>query len=198
MIAEKLRRVADNLPLVYEAGKAICKGRHFTEVILGDGTGELRFRPQFEPDIVSVTGFDPAGYNQNNVVAHFHANLSTFGHVCASSSAYNASGGLTSTAMTSAAIVTRCVIEEDGTVVVKDLRGSAVGQEGIFLKDMPYVVVAAWYDKKPLKERITEYVRSLSGSGTARLSKRRVFEAFTQEEWDALIATQPSWTFTLT
>lgn len=51
------------------------------------------------------------------------------------------------------------------------------------------------YTDKTDKERIAEMVNGLTGSGSLTLNKNKVNAAFTTEEWNALIATKPDWTF---
>ena len=197
MIAEKLRQVAENLPRIYEAGKKPCLENHFVAALTGDGTDKLNVPIFFEPDILSISGYEPGAYKKANALAQFYADLSGFGFLAATSSVYNAAGSLASTAMTTETVLNRFDRQADGTLTITNIRGTSDDKAAVFQEGVSYVVMAARYEKKPLRERIEDYVASLTGSGTAMLSRRKVFEAFTQAQWDALIATKPNWTFTL-
>lgn len=199
--AQQLMQIADNVPLVYAAGaqaeKDRCALEHFVAVVPGDGSQELHFTVPFEPDILSVTGFEPAAHKKANVVAQLHANLASFGYIAALSSAYNAAGALATTAMTTESILNRYARQDDGSVTISNVRGASTDTVAVFQQDLPYVVAAVRYDKPSDAQRITEYVQSLTGSGTAMLSARKIYAAFTEEQWQALIAQKPDWTFTL-
>lgn len=198
---EKLAAVGKNQPKVFEAGKQkakeVCLAQHFAKQVVGDGSQKLQLHIPFEPDQIFVTGFYPSGYKKANAISLFAADLASFSYIGALSTVYTAGGTLGSSVMTTVSVRKRYQRAEDGIVTIENVVGSPTSTVGFFEKGMPYVVTAVRYDKAPDHERIAEFVRGLTGSGTVMLNAQKVHAAFTEEAWQSLIAEKPDWTFTL-
>lgn len=171
-----------------------CVEKHFVHNFVGDGSDTATFHLPFEPDEIQVFGFDPTVINTGYLMA-FSYDLRAFG-ICAGYVYYgNSKGGATATIFSDAKAKLRYSRTEDGTATVKGIGASnAVVNFGA---GFPYTVAAVKYVDKSDKERITDFVNRLTGSGTASLQQAKVNAAFTDDEWAALIATKPNWTFTM-
>lgn len=187
--------MAAGVSQVYEAGesaeRAKCVAKHFVTTILGNGETSISFRVPFKPDFMTVICSDSDVFsNANNIIYAVMLDISTFGFI-AGTEYVSASGGMKGQQMTSTSIYKRYSQASDGTVTLQNI-GSTVGK---FFSGRSYTVVAVRYVEKSDKERITEYIRSLGDSGSTTLNQAKVEAAFTDEEWAALIAEKPGWTF---
>lgn len=175
-------------------GVAACTAKHFSCALKGTGTGSASFYVPFRPDLVLIVGFDPTyGVQQCNVLALFLADLGAFG-LCGGYCAYSSDTGSTkSTLYSSTSVLNRCHCAENGIITVQNLINST---SVFFDATYTYTAIAVKYTDQTDRERITDYVNSLTGSGTATFNQAKVNAAFTDNEWAALIATKPGWTFT--
>lgn len=176
-------------------GAAICAAKHFVHNFVGDGSNTATFCVPFEPDEVQVFGFDPTSLSQSNCLLEFCYDLRAFGQ-CVGFLQYvkSASAGMTSTAFSARTAVQRYSRADDGTITITGIgTSSAVIKFG---EGFVYTVVAVKHAEQTDKERITAFVNRLTGSGTVSLQQAKVEAAFTDDEWAALIATKPGWTFT--
>lgn len=199
-IAEKLTAIAKNEAKVYAAGEnaaaAECRVKHYVATVVGDGSTAIYFDLPFEPDFICVTGFHPINYTEAGSVLMFVADMSSLAARWSIGSARLASGGSDSYVLKPSSVREKCFRMSDGRYTIQNLPTS-FGSTAFFSRGIGYVVTAVKYTDKTMKERIREYVQSLTGSGTATLGIDAVNAAFTDEEWAALIAIQPNWTFTL-
>lgn len=204
-IAEKLATLAQNMPLVYAAGKAECAQKHHVITVAGNGTDKISFHVPFKPDVLLVFVSEAGMYGKydvNNTAVHsIYLDLAGFGMIGGKLELYynKATKGLN---MTTVSILTRFSQVADGLVTLqnvtdKSFTNSAGAQlPGIFAEGKDYVVVAAKYTDKTDKERITEYVLGLSDTGgSVTLNGAKKTAAFTDDEWNTLIAQKPGWTF---
>ena len=197
-IAEKLAAIAANEQRVYEAGEAAeqarCGGKHFVTTVLGNGETSISFPIPFEPDFLAIFCGDSDiwGATSSTVYGAIF-DIAAFGLI-AGVMFVSTSSGFANNAMSTESYKTRYSQAEDGTVTIGNIGGASAGS---FKANRPYMVCAVKYVEQTDKERITEYVRSLTGSGTVQLNKGKVNAAFTDEEWAALIAEKPGYTFTL-
>ena len=61
-----------------------------------------------------------------------------------------------------------------------------------------YIVLASKTETRTDKEILTDFVSGLADAGgTVTLSQEAINAAVTDDEWAALLATKPNWTFTL-
>lgn len=189
------KELAAGVSQVYDAGVAAenarCAEKHFATTVLGNGETSISFRLPFAPDYLAIfcsdsdiwTKADPTVYG-----ATF--DLAAFGLIAGIMFVSNSSG-FANNAMSTESYKTRYSRAEDGTVTIGNL-GATVGK---FKTGRPYMVCAVKYLEQSDKERITEYVRSLTGSGSVTLNKAKVNAAFTDAEWAVLIAEKPGYTF---
>ena len=199
-VSEKLMAVAENMPKVYAAGEAaasaVCAMQHFAAMVMGDGGTALVFELPFEPDLICLTGFHPINYMQAGSVIMLVAEMASLASRWCIGSARLASGGSDSYVMKPSSVRSRCFRMSDGRYTIQNLPTSS-GTGAFFSDGLPYVITAVKYTDKTRKERITEYVQSLTGNGTTTLGIDVVNESFSDAEWAALIATKPNWTFML-
>lgn len=194
--------MAPAVPAVYDAGAAAgkaeaeqtCAMQHFVTVLTGSGETSLSFHVPFPPDLLVVTGYDPTVLATDYQVMMFVYDIAAFGLMggymltSCNQSAY-------SLAMTTVSALTRYARADDGTVTLGNIRGNNSHPVGTFGAAVQYTVTAVKYTNRTDKERITEMVEGLTGSGSLTLNRAKVNGAFTDEEWAALIATKPDWTF---
>lgn len=168
--------------------------RHFSAVIEGTGEDTLSFYVPFEPDLISVTGYDPTVLLEENNAMQLIYDLRSFGLM----------GGMVLiskvnssklAALTSVSAATRYSREENGTVTIQNIKDAAMTSGGIFRTNVMYSVSAVKYTDKTDRQRITEMVQRLTGKGSLTVNRAKVNAAFTDEEWAALIAQKPGWTF---
>lgn len=203
MIADKLRQVADNLPLVYEAGKQNCTARHFSAVVTGDGTGELMLPIPFAPDLIEVVNHDPVIRATRGTIAFCQIDFSALGQLSglfgmtSGPSSGNALGTYTNVLMASSGLANRCRRNEDGTMTLSNF--SYDGLPGVWGKGVDYMVTAVRCVDKSDRQRIEENIRRLPENGTYKIyiQQEKMEAAFTREQWNALIAERPGYTFVM-
>ena len=171
---------------------ARCVAKHFVTTVMGNGEASIRFHIPFEPDMLLVNCSDSDLYNSStSFVANAYIDLSSFGMI-GGVGQVGASGGFKNQAMTTTSVHNRYSRSEAGTVTLGNINSSVAS---VFKANRPYLVCAVKCWEQSDKERITEYVRSLEGGGSVTLNRAKVNAAFTDEEWAALIAEKPSYTF---
>lgn len=195
--AQRLTRVAENVPKVYASGQAAaeraCAKKHFATAFVGDGTDTATFNVPFAPDVMLVSGVHPfhATASGNNMVAMLVFDLRAFGLLGGTTLYGNASTNskIQTTMFTTTSMLNRYNRADDGTVTITCTSPS------VFVKGFTYMVTAAKALNQSDKERIEEFVQGLAGTGSVTLNKAKVNAAFTDAEWAALIARAPGWTF---
>ena len=183
---------------VHEAGKsaaaAECQAKHFTTVIEGDGGDTLSFNVPFEPDLISVTGYDPTVLLEENNAMQLIYDLRAFG-IMGGMVLISMVNSSKLAALTSVSALSRYSREADGTVTIRNIKDTGMKTGGIFRPNVMYSVSAVKYTDKTDRQRITAMVERLTGKGSLTVNRAKVNAAFTDEEWAALIATKPDWTF---
>ncbi len=201
-IADKLIEIAGNVPRVFAAGKtaeaARCAAKHYTEVKKGDGTNKFSVDCGFEPDLFMV--FSTAGYPMTvaNVINMLYQDFRGMGKHSAYRRNTDANGDQSNaTIKTSAAV--RFFPREGGVVSYDGSQStSAVSQGYIFDANTYYTAVCVKYTDKTDAEIITDLVNALPDSGgSVEFAEIKVNGAFSEEEWQTLIATKPNWTFVM-
>lgn len=173
-------------------GAAICAAKHFVHNFVGDGSSSVSFHVPFEPDTVQIIGCSPFANTKEYALAMFVYDRRAFGFLGgAALHGKTSTGILTTTMMTTTSALKRYSRTEDGVITIKGIATSVV-----FDPDYLYTVVAVKYTEQTDKERITDFVNRLTGSGTVTLNQATVNAAFTDDEWAVLIAHKPDWTFT--
>ena len=189
--------MANGVPAVYEKGveaaKNACEENHFATSFVGDGTDTATFTVPFEPDVMIISGPHPfhATDKGHQMAAMFWFDLRAFG-MLGGMALYGHS--LTSSKMSTQMLTTTSMLNRynraaDGTVTITCVQAT------VFSEEITYMVSAAKMLDKTDKERITEFVLGLTGSGSVTLNKAKVNAAFTDDEWAVLIAQVPGWTF---
>lgn len=204
-IADKLTAINENVPKVYDAGKmeaeAVCQAKHYVTVLPGSGETSMSFHVPIEPDLLVVIGFDPTAWvGASSSAMAFIYDLKSMGFLVGATIASAGTGGsprATVTAMRQVDAEAKYARSEGGTVTLQKMSGSVSGESATFPQNVLYSITAVKYTDKTDKERITEMVNGLTGTGTISIRAAMVNEAFTDAEWNALIATKPGWTFKL-
>lgn len=204
-VADKLTRINENVPKVYEAGKveaeAICQAKHFATVMPGSGTTSLSFHVPFEPDLLLVVGFDPTAWlTATSGAMAFIYDPKAMGFLAGAtinSTGTSANPTARVAAMRHVDAEAKYARTEDGTVTLQKVSTNSSGVYAAFPQNVIYSITAVKYTDKTDKERITEMVSGLTGTGTISIRATMVNEAFTDDEWNALIATKSGWTFKL-
>ena len=180
---QKLEKILENTSRMYRK----LKDYHYKAEILGDGSNRLNLELPFEPDLLQVACTDPRIMFHSGAAALFNADFSGLGLASATYSVVR-NDILYTFAMTTSTVSSRL----DGSVLTNIKDGS---RECIFPKGLPYQVVATKMDDRTLAQRFTDFVESLTGSGTAHVCKAKIEAAFTAQQWEQLKATKPDWTF---
>lgn len=176
--AEKLSAIAANVPLVYEAGGADCRTKHFAATVLGDGSGMLQVKIPFAPDYIAVNSYDPlvmatAGCNLN-----FCADLRAVSHLAGVVTASRESSPY-SAGLSHSGLEVRYTRDADGTVTFYDMPCADGATAGRFLAGAAYVVIALKYTDKTDRERVIEFLQRLTEeSGALTMSRKIVTGAF--------------------
>ena len=181
-------------PSEMAAAVGVCHAKHYVTVMPGSGETSLSFHVPFAPDLLMVVGFDPTVMTGTDQILLFVYDIAAFGLMggymltCRKQNVY-------SLAMTTVSALEKYTRAEDGTVTLSNIKGNATHPVAAFAENAQYSVTAVKYTDKTDKERITEMVEELTGSGSLTMNRAKVNAAFTDEEWSALIATKPDWTF---
>ncbi len=182
---DKLTAIAENSVALRD----MCVKHHYVATLTGNGTNTLSFQVPFTADALTVLCIDPmaqtGGYNLIMLQAD-RAALSLAG--CMALMSRN--GAMTTNTTNAAGVEARCSQAQDGTVTV-----STGATNCYFAQGRSYLVMATTYTDKSLKERYIQLIEGLTGSGTLAVCADRIYSVFTTEEWAALTATKPDWTF---
>ena len=197
-VSEKLTAVAENVAKVYAAGEVKSDARHSllykTEFAAGNGGTEMVFDCPFEPDAFCLTSWSPLA----NDVISVHicvGDYRTFGKFGGMIKARVSSGDTYS--RISAATLRNYYAYSDGSM--KFTVPNTTLYEGVcFDTQLMYSFAAVKYTDKSDYELLSEDIALLNDvGGSVTYSQARVNATVTEEEWLALIATKPNWTFTL-
>ena len=180
----------------YEKGLAECAAKHFVHNFVGDGSGSVSVHIPFEPDKIFIINLNPLVQMHENEIAFLSADLRAFGRYSGLFSLGLGSSLGYAVYTTKSFPGARYSRDEDGTITLTGLNTTA-NNYGVFTNGATFLLVAVKHLDQTDKELITEFVESLTGSGTVEINKAKVDANFTSAEWSALIATKPSWTFTM-
>lgn len=205
-IADKLTTIAENQQRVYAAGEAAaenrCAEKYFTAEFYGNDTTSCTINIPFEPDVITVGGYEPTFLVGQGLVFLITCDYSAFG-MAGGYAVVRASGtNMYPIMLTSKSILTKCSRADNGDITFSNFTttmSNGATLIGKFASNIKYTIVATKYTDKTDKERITEFINNLSDSegGSLTFNQNKVNAAFTGEEWDSLIATKPSWTFAM-
>ena len=193
-----------------EQGEAACRARHFSQIVVGDGSTELKFHVPFEPDTIIVSCHDPAIRATKGIISAVQFEPRAFGQIAGFYSI--TSGPASGTSLGSYVnglnpantLSTRYVRNDDGEVVLKNFvtQGSSPVQ-GYFGNGLEYIVAAAKVIEKSDRVRIEASLRSFPSNPAAKyivyLRKDMIEAEFPGTEWNDFIGNAPMsmYTFTL-
>ena len=190
--------MAASVPEVYEAGKTaekeICDAQFFKTSFIGNNTTELKLSIPFLPDqLFLFTTSDYASARRKNTIWMIAMDTrsaakypSCIGQVT--------SAGQAGVSRVGGNSLPNCYSYENGVFTWKHPSLTVV-----FTSNARYFVEAVKFPHNSAKAVITEDVNLLpSGeTGTVEYYASKVNQYFTSEEWAALIATKPKWTFSM-
>ena len=185
---EKLLQIAENSIALHEK----CVEKHFVTSVAGSGSDVLSFHLPFEPDCLLVVCTDPQILSVTNTMLSFMADFSSLGYITA---VFNSSSGgsLFNMAMTNTSMYSRYSRTPEGLCTLQNFVNK--GASCLFREQLQYQVVAVKFKLPSDRERIYDLVENLTGSGTMKIWGEKLHNALTDEEWAALKATKPNWTF---
>jgi len=188
-----------------DAARMECESKHYTAVVVGDGTRVLKIPDvPFKPDLLSVCALDNdlrlAERQMSTVVLNFRSLDYIFGFTYLSSGPISGTmdlGYYTAGMLATIQMNIKTSFEADGSIVLKNFLSNNLPV--FFAAGVGYLVQASKVIEKSDKERITDVINRLPAGGayTITLPKAVKEEAFTSEEWKALIATKSTYTITL-
>lgn len=191
-IAEKLVTIANNMPLVFEAGEKKHTSRYATALVVGDGGNIVSFPCSFEPDFISVSYHGADAMASDNSMLLISANKKAFARI--SGMHREVRSGSMMHGNISATGVATYFRYSNGTCTVE----APASLGAYYTNNTQYVCVAVKYTDKSDRELIEEEIALLSETGaTLEYSRTRVLATMTQAEWETLIATKPNRSFTL-
>ena len=203
-IGEKLSAVHTNVERVFDAGCTVgekrCRAKHFTTVVTGDGSSRLVFDLPFTPDVLHILTNAPDIRTQANVISHLEIDFTALGQLAETYSRTTGNGNGTGTYVFGLSSPTtaysRFSTDGNGTATVKDVTAGDIVCK--FADGVDYIVTAIKAELKPLRTRLEESVARLPDTAcSAWYQLAKVQDAFSDEQWDALIATKPNCTFTM-
>lgn len=176
-------------------GAEICAAKHFVHNFVGNGGTSYSIHIPFEPDVVCITGLDPTCVKKSYQLAVVMCDTRAFGMLGGFMEYGDAgsSSGIANAVYTTTSMLTRYSRTADGTVTIANIGPS--DKTVTYGAGVPYTLIALKYAEQTDKERITDFVGRLTGSGSVTLNKAKVNAAFSDAEWSALVATKPNWTF---
>ena len=241
-VADKLTAIAENTQKVFNAGlldgenrgyeygyiagyanghldgseeeKTKCSRKHFSQIVKGNGSTELKFNVPFEPDSICVTCHDPDLRVVRGMMTLVQIEPCAFGQIAGSycitsgpSSGTNLGSYVTGLNPLQG-ISSRYNRDADGLVTIKNfVTSSSSPIQGYFGADVDYIVTATKIVGKTDKERITEALKRLPLKPAAKygihISKAKKELAFPNDangvnaEWDSLISGTPVRDYTI-
>ena len=190
--------MAAAIPAVFAAGEsaeaAKVAGKHFIQTVFGSGTETLSFDLPFFPDTVVITAVNYLAVAAGQPI-YFNLNFRSVSDYVGSMRALKADGKTNSFGNAKWSNVSTIYAYANGKFDV--VFPSAFGVA--FRTDCAYIVLAEKYETRTDNAIITDLIARLDDeeSGSCALAQAKVNAAFTDEEWAALIAAKPNWTFTL-
>ena len=206
VLSEKLKAVADNVPLVFDAGfergMEVCLAKHDAKIVYGSGTDQLTFSVPFEPDVLYIFTNSPDIRTRTAISAYIELDFTCFGMLAGKigvTSGNNGTGAYANLLKSNTTMVSMYSRSDDGTVTIQNAGYSNInGGNYVFGEGVPYMVLAVKLELKDLKTRMTESVARLPDEKcVAYYQTQKKQAAFTDEAWAALIATKPNCTFNL-
>ena len=182
----------------HHEGYLKCAAKHYTEVKLGDGTNFFTVNCGFEPDLFMVFSTSSYPLSIPNAVSVVYNDFRSMGKYSAYRRQTDASAVQGNANITTSA-ATRFFSREGGNVGYDGSQStSQTSRAYVFDKNTYYTAVCVKYTDKTDAEILADMVAALpSTGGSVDFSSIKVNGAFSEEEWQTLIATKPNWTFVL-
>lgn len=179
--------IADNVPKVYEAGVVSaaeeCAMEHYSTIAYADADGVTIEFP-FTPDVVCIICFDP----------RFVDKAGTFGYIYEPWGIGQYIGFRARTAglavLSISTIGTYLTISENKYTFKADASYP-------WRTEFAYSVVACRFPNRDDNARVREFFTTVAANSKVTLRKEIVEAAFTDDEWNALLAEYPSVTVAL-
>lgn len=198
-IAEKLLAAAENVPLVFESGKAANQAEVDKKIYVGTAyfsdTNSMTVSLPFVPDKMMV--FSMAALTMSSPLTYYILTFdrTSFAERCAQMSILDDSLSPYSARILTTSRDKYFKVDENGVTFVPPQ--SDVWASSLWIGGAPYTV-SAYRSGKSDKELLKEQIDVLSeGGGSVTFLQSRVNETVTDEEWATLIATKPNWTINL-
>lgn len=174
---------------------AKCKTRHYTEIKRGDGSNVFSVNCGFEPDCFAVFSFAAYPFSQASTVQCLVNDRRSVGQYASyrfstDESALQNGSRISNSASSKQFTCFDGVMKYDGSV-------SSVAASLVFDENTDYVAVCMKYTDESDREIITREVNAMPDGSTVTFSQYKVNGAFTEDEWQSLIATKPNSTFNL-
>ena len=191
-IAEQLLTVANNTPLVFEAGEKKHTMRYATALVVGDGTNIVTFACSFEPDCIFVTPHGADAMSADNAIMQMVFDRRSFAR---HGGMYRAKKDASNTQGTMASASGRTYFAWADGICTVEVPSSL---NAPYITGTQYICSAVKYTDKSDRELLEEEIALLAETGASiQYSKKRINDTVTEAEWQALIAQKPNRTFTL-
>ena len=191
-IADKLSTLANNIPLIFEAGEKKHTMLYSTCLKSGDDTNIISFPVSFKPDCIIITAHGAYAIEAQNAVQQMVFDSRSFARY---GGMYRViKGGSRTHGTMSSTSGGNYFRWNNGTCEVE----CPSSLTAPYPKDSQYICVAVKYTDKDDKTLLTEEVSLLADSGdTVKYSKARINATVTDDEWQIIIASKPNRTFSL-
>ena len=184
---------------VYAAGKETAKARYFSEAVtLAERQTYIDLPIRFVPDILSISTTQNTSRTTASTLMQQTVRFApTTELLCGSfagctSAKSNFFAYLGTASGTAFGLLTKT---ENGYRISANTDGTG---KQLYYDVGKYEVLAVRCSGRTDRELLTDFVNGLSDEGgTAYILKLMQEQAFTEAEWDALIAAKPGWTFVL-
>ena len=190
-IAEKLVTIANNMPLVFEAGERKHTSRYATALVKGDGTNIISFNCPFKPDCFFVTphGASAIGATAIQQMVFDARSFARYGGI------YRIRKDGTNTQGTMASASGGNYFRwADGACTIECPSALSV----TYLADAQYICTAIKYTDKSDRELLDDEISLLTNEArTIEYSKARINATVTDAEWQTMIAHLTNITFSL-
>lgn len=174
-----------------------CELHHFANAPLGTDTNSISFFLDFKPDFIAISCFEPHSRLEPSTYCNAICDLRSVARSPVAFIVYVKSDGTPTNTNVSYASAHNIFTYSDGVFTFVP-PSSTEFQAAKWRRELRYFVVAFKYFEMSDKALITEQISRLpSEGGTISFAAAAISAAFTDEEWAALIATKPNWTFTL-
>ena len=197
-----LDAMAESVGEVYENGRAaeqaVCAAEHFRTSLFGSGKQVLTMEIPFYPDVLTICAISPYLEASGNSARVFVADTRSSGKRTAF--LMHLSSAKADGAKMYSDTISGLLGYADGKLTV-DIAGFS--NVGTWNTNTRYSVSAVRFPNETAKVLIEEQIALLpdavpsGNTGAMQYNSTKINKLFTAEEWEALIATKPNWTFSM-